>query len=178
MNFFETIFSTLFDIRGFFGSIWEEYGLYVQFFSLLISLVLFGCALYLVTKTNFITSRVDRWVGTLSTEKLHKRRSLRAWVQIQRRLKSGNEADSKLALIEADKVLDEVIKMIGYRGDTMADRLKQISPAQLSNINDIWDVHKLRNRLVHDVDFKVAHYEIERAINVYKKSFKEMGLLD
>ena len=60
----------------------------------------------------------------------------------------------------------------------MADRLKQISPAQLSNINDIWDVHKLRNRLVHDVDFKVAHYEIERAINVYKKSFKEMGLLD
>ena len=31
------------------------------------------------------------------------------------------------------------LKLAGYQGQTMADRLKQLTPAQLTNIQDVWE---------------------------------------
>jgi len=174
----DLVLDILFDIRNFLTEFFSVYLIYFKLISFLISTLLFALMIYLIIKTNFITFKIDKFIGDISTDRLYKRRSIKGWQQIKRRLEKGNEAELKLALIEADKILDEVIKMIGYRGDTMADRLKQITPAELSSIGDIWNVHKLRNRIVHETDFVVTKYDIEKAISVYEKTFKEMGLLD
>ena len=60
----------------------------------------------------------------------------------------------------------------------MSDRLKQIVPAQLSNISEIWQAHKIRNRIVHEPDFKLARGEAWMCIEIYKKAFQEFGLID
>ena len=174
----EIILDFLFDIRNFFIDFFSVYLIYFKLASFLISGILLILIVYLIIKTNFITFGIDKFIGDVSMERLYKRRSIKGWQQIRGRLEKGNEAELKLALIEADKILDEVIKMIGYRGDTMADRLKQITPAELSSIGDIWNVHKLRNRVVHETDFMVTKHDIEKAISIYEKTFKEMGLLD
>ena len=169
----------LLELRNLFnGFIFEEYLPYFKLVSFLASSILFVIILYLIIKTNLIGYKIDSWVGTISIDKLHRRRTIRGWQEIQRRMKTGDEAQIKLAIIDADKILDETIKMIGYRGDTMADRLKQLSPAQLSNINSIWEVHKVRNRIVHDMDFSLTEHEAKIAISIYKQAFSELGLID
>lgn len=109
---------------------------------------------------------------------LPRRRAVRAWLQIKKRLKIGDEANLKSAIIEADKILDELLKISGYQGKNMDERLEQVGPAQLSNINDVWSAHKIRNRITQEPDFHITKQETELIINIYKKSFQEFGLID
>ncbi|OGM91421.1 hypothetical protein A2999_02995 [Candidatus Wolfebacteria bacterium RIFCSPLOWO2_01_FULL_38_11] len=60
----------------------------------------------------------------------------------------------------------------------MAERLKKINFKQLSNIEEIWQAHKIRNRIVHEPDFHIARGEAWMIIEMYKKAFKELGLID
>jgi hypothetical protein len=109
--------------------------------------------------------------------KFPKERLRKKWESIERKLESREEAKAKLALIEADKLIDNLLKQAGYRGKTMTERLEQITPAQISNIDDLWQAHKLRNRLVHDSETKVAYHEIREAVEVYKKVLEEFEVL-
>jgi len=108
---------------------------------------------------------------------LPKKKLVKKWGQIEKRLESGQEAELKLAVIEADKFFDNILKKIGYFGKDMGERLKKINPGQMVNINDIWSAHKIRNNIVHDVDYKLISVDAERAVGAYKKALEELEVL-
>jgi len=56
----------------------------------------------------------------------------------------------------------------------MGERLKQIIPAQLVNIDELWQAHKIRNRLVHEENFELREHEAKRVIEIYKKALDEL----
>ncbi len=114
----------------------------------------------------------------LGTGNLSKHRSIRGWQQIQKRLRLGDEENLKLAISEADKILDELLKISGYQGKNTDERLEQITPAQLANISDVWSAHKIKQRILKEEDFRINKQETELIINIYKKSFQEFGLID
>ncbi len=170
----ETIFSFKPAAEGFFS----EYLAWVQFVSLIVSALLFGGIVYAIVKTHLVESKVERFIDVLGVSDVAKRRTVKAWQQIQKRLQAGDEANLKLAIIEADKILDEIIKLSGYRGETMSDRLKQLTAAQLSNLDVIWQVHKIRNRIVHEPEYHINSAEARGAIAVYARAFREFGLIE
>lgn len=174
----DQLFSDILRLREFIVNLFLSYKGILQFIGVVISIGLLGGIAFLIFKLQIVNSKVEKLVDVMGAEALSKRRSVRAWRQIQKRLELGGEANAKLALIEADKVLDELLKIAGYKGETMADRLKKITPAQLSNIEAIWQAHKIRNRLVHEPDYHLSDAEARIAVNIYKKSFQEMGLID
>lgn len=106
-----------------------------------------------------------------------KKKLVKKWKKIENRLKSGQEAEMKLAVIEADKFFDDILKKISYLGRDMGERLKQINASQLANIDEIWSAHKIRNNVVHNVDYKLSNAEAERAIEAYKKALEELEVL-
>lgn len=174
----EQIVDYLFSLRAFLeGFLSSNLGA-LQFASLLISAVLFSGIVYLIAKLNLVGASMDRLSEVIGRKDLSRRKSIRAWQQVERRMHIGDEAQIKLAVIEADKILDEILKMAGLKGETMADRLKRLNPAQLSNIESVWQVHKMRNRIVHEPDFHVTHAEAEYAVEVYRAALKELGLID
>lgn len=146
--------------------------------SLIISGILLWLIIFIIVKTHFIGGEARYFFDILGKNRLSKRRTVKAWKQILKRFNTGDDSNLKLAIIEADKVLDELLKISGYKGETMSDRLKQIVPAQLSNISEIWQAHKIRNRIVHEPDFKLARGEAWMCIEIYKKAFQEFGLID
>ncbi len=79
---------------------------------------------------------------------------------------------------EADRILDELLKKSGYVGKNMDERLGQVNSAQLSNINDAWSAHKIKQRVLKEEDFHINKQEAELIINIYKKSFQEFDLID
>lgn len=105
--------------------------------------------------------------------KINKADLTRRWNRVLQ-LRAGSEP--QFAVIEADKVFDSVLKQLGFKGDTMADRLKNAQPS-LVDADGLWVAHKLRNRLVHDNDIKVAKADIQSAIASYEKSLKGFGAL-
>jgi hypothetical protein len=82
----------------------------------------------------------EHHVGQHETETVHSE----VWDDIVRRANSVRDADWKLAVIEADKFVDEALKAKGFAGETMGERLMIIKPQELSSLQDLWDAHKSR----------------------------------
>lgn len=103
--------------------------------------------------------------------------ALSGWEEIQKRANSVREADWKLAVIEADKFVDNMLKAKDFPGETMGERLMLIKPSDLSSLQDLWDAHKLRNLLVHDSTYQLRHEQALAAMNSFERVLKELGVL-
>ncbi len=100
--------------------------------------------------------------------------SKKRWENITLRIKSHNEADWRLAIIECDILLDEMLKKMGYPGESIADKLKIVEPSDFHTLNEAWEAHKVRNRIAHSgTDFHLSRSEAERVFALYKKVFEE-----
>jgi len=99
------------------------------------------------------------------------------WEEIQRHLDSTREAEWKFAVIEADSLVDDILKASGYPGDTMGERLKNIDKTQILSIDGLWEAHKIRNRLAHDTNYFLRYGEAKRAIRLYEEVLKELQAL-
>lgn len=99
------------------------------------------------------------------------------WDEIERHINSTREAEWKFAVIEADKLTDDLLKGAGFPGDTMGERLINIQPGQLITLQNLWEAHKIRNRLVHDTNYFLRYTEAKRAVGLYEKTLKELQAL-
>lgn len=96
---------------------------------------------------------------------------------VLKHIDSDNPNDWKLAIIEADIILDDTLKQRGYPGASLGERLKSISPTQLASLNDAWEAHKVRNRIAHEgADFVLTKRVAEDTVSRYRKVFNEFGV--
>lgn len=99
------------------------------------------------------------------------------FADIEKHIASDNPNDWKLAIIEADIVLDEALKKLGYNGVSLGERLKGISPGQLTCLDDAWQAHKIRNQIAHGgADFILTKHLAEETIKRYRRVFTELGV--
>lgn len=105
------------------------------------------------------------------------RRMTQKWRKIKERMESPNESEWKLVLIEADSMLDESLKRMGFRGEGMDDRIKTIAPTIVSNIQDVMEAHQVRNNIVHDPDYRLTLDKARKAFDAYEKAFRELDLI-
>lgn len=90
---------------------------------------------------------------------------------------SPHPNDWKLAIIEADIILDDALKQRGYAGNSLGERLKSVPPSQLNALNEAWEAHKVRNRIAHEgADFVLTKRIAEDTISRYRRVFNELGI--
>lgn len=100
---------------------------------------------------------------------------LNRWDEIQKRSDSENSADWKMAIIEADSLMDEIFQNIGYKGENLGERIKSVEPSDFDNLQNIWEAHKTRNRIAHEGDkFELKKEEAKNTLEKYKKALKEL----
>ncbi len=81
-----------------------------------------------------------------------------------------------LAVINADKILDEALKKSGYRGKTMGERLVA-AQRDLSDNDGVWYGHKLRNQRVHESDIKLTENDVKDALFGIRQALRDLGAL-
>lgn len=81
-----------------------------------------------------------------------------------------------LAIIDADKLLDEALKKRHYKGKTMGERLVA-AQHDLTNNDGVWSGHKLRNRLVHESNVKLTQRKVKDALVGIKQALKDLRAL-
>lgn len=99
------------------------------------------------------------------------------WELVKARLKKGDEANLKLAVIEADNILDDIFKRMGLPGKDMSERMEQVQPHELKSIDRVLDAHKVRNLIVHQPNFHLSHSEAEQALDSFEAALKELEYL-
>lgn len=99
------------------------------------------------------------------------------WDQLGLRFNVQDEAQWKLAVIEADNFFDHVLTLLGYQGESMGERLQKILPEHLPSLNDVWRVHKVRNSLVHDATFRLVYNQARDVYDTYERALKQLKIL-
>ena len=89
--------------------------------------------------------------------------------------KIRQQGDGKHALMDADKLLNVVLKKKGYAGG-VGEQLKKAGKL-FTNVNDVWDAHKLRNRIAHELGIHLNHADRDRALRSFEKALKDLGAL-
>ena len=97
------------------------------------------------------------------------------WQTLQKLCK--DKSTWPLAVIDADKLLDDALKRRHYRGKTMGERLVS-AQHDISNNDEVWYAHKLRNRLVHEnEDAKLTEKAVKDALVGVRGALRDLGAL-
>ncbi len=99
----------------------------------------------------------------------------RRWLEV-RQTSQLNMMGAKMALIEADTLLDSALKSLMMPGDTLGERLR-VAGYKYPNLRNVWWAHKLRNQLAHDASFQVTQREVKRALDDFESALKVLNVL-
>lgn len=98
------------------------------------------------------------------------------WQEIENMLNQPGEMNYKLAVMEADKILDYVLKSMSMSGKDMGERIRFAS-YKFRRLKKVWWAHVLRNQLVHEATFSLDHGTAKRAIKTFRHALEELGAL-
>ncbi|MDO8522380.1 MAG: hypothetical protein Q7S08_03780 [bacterium] len=101
------------------------------------------------------------------------------WSKVLEQVNSDSEQHWRLAILEADIMLNELLDLRGYKGDTMADKMKQVERADFNSIDEAWEAHKVRNLIAHEgASYQINNREARRIISLYEKVFRECKVIE
>ncbi len=87
-----------------------------------------------------------------------------------------SEKNQQVAIMEADKILDLVLRKKGYKGPLGA-KLKKHGKL-FSDLDGIWKAHKLRNRIAHEINISLTPREFRAALNSFQKALNDLKALN
>jgi len=100
------------------------------------------------------------------------------WEDVEQHITSDNPNEWKMAIIEADVMLEEALESAGYAGMTIGDKLKSASPTNFKSLDDAWKAHKVRNQIAHGgTDFVLTKKIAQDTIVQYRRVFQEFGVI-
>ncbi len=101
-------------------------------------------------------------------------RSNPRWEHINQLMDSENEADWRMAIIEADIMLSDMVNRMQYPGETLGEQLKVIEKSDFNTIDNAWEAHKVRNKIAHEGSgMNLSRREARRVIGLYESVFEE-----
>jgi len=130
-------------------------------------LVVAALALWFVTKGIGRKHALDKSV---------KQKVAEAWDIIEQIMQEDNESAHARAVVDADKLLDFVLKKKNIPGETMGDRLKNGSN-YFKDVDSVWRAHKVRNQIAHEINMKITRTQAKQTLDLFKKSLRDLGAL-
>jgi hypothetical protein len=178
----EYIFDKIYNASGpaadFFlnGHTWVVIGI----ISSLISIFLIAIILFSLVRLREIQvhekHEVDHHINAaLARDKESARAENPRWHYIQTLIESPNESDWRVAIIEADAMLEELLRQRGFEGNTVSELLEGAKGGGFATIQSAWDAHIVRNQIAHQgLDFPLTQVEGRRVIKMYQNTFEEL----
>ena len=146
--------------------------------STIISLLLLAGIIYSLIRIRQIRREEADKFGEIIVAKGTAEKKRKKWNQLVDLATSPNESDWRLAIIEADTMLDDMVDAMGYEGEGLGERLKQIERSDFNTLNQAWEAHKIRNNIAHaGSDFTLTQREVRRVIDLYKQVFDEFDFI-
>jgi hypothetical protein len=96
------------------------------------------------------------------------------WAQIEKNMQSHNMSEWRVAILEADILLFDMLSQMGYEGTSIGEILKNVDKANFVTLDDAWKAHRIRNIIAHEgANYELSRDEAERTIRLFKRVFDE-----
>lgn len=133
------------------------------------AVVIFGILALLVKS-------VRRFFASRSFDPRDRESLRRRWKEIEKMLDQPGDMSRKLAILEADKLLDHSLKALGMAGETMGERLK-FAQYKYPELRNVWNAHKIRNQLAHEATFRLDAGTARRALKDFERALNRIGAI-
>lgn len=138
-----------------------------------ITIVLLAAIIYITVRTNQVRAREAQRIKAAVPSAMKAKRNDR-WDKVLAHVSSDNPNDWRLAIIEADVMLDEMVTRMGYHGNSLGDKLKQVAKGDMKSLDAAWEAHRARNQVAHEgTDFILTQREARRVVELYDAVFEE-----
>ena len=95
--------------------------------------------------------------------------------RIRKRTESGAESDYKLAIIDADDYLAEILDDGGFEGKDFDEIVRKAGKLVALTLDDILRAHEIRNSIVYDSDYKLSADQAKKILDTYETAIKNIG---
>ena len=160
-----------------YGTDWRSVIFWARIVSGFASVLLFVGIVILVIKINLVGQAAILVSEAVNVSAVPKRKLVKKWDEIRKKFEKGDDANMRLAVIEADKLIDGLLERMGYHGTSMGERLEKITAGQFPRIDDMWKAHKIRNQIVHDTDYRLTREDIEMVIKTYEGVLRDLEVI-
>ncbi len=126
-----------------------------------------------------LVSKFRRWLKINWARRRHeldREEMKKRWARISRLGNDRNSDAERLAIIEADKLLDFVLERMKMPGGNMARRL-QFASNKFYELKRVRWAHSLRNKLVHEQDVSLSSAKTKAALKEFERALKIIGAL-
>jgi hypothetical protein len=100
------------------------------------------------------------------TVSFNKRRIEKRWTKIENKLNSGVEANYKLAILEADKIFNDILKVIGYEAQI-----------RITNMDEIKKAGKVKNNIIEDSQFSIDENDARLMVGAYRRGLEDLEVV-
>ena len=147
-------------------------------FALVISLVIVAGIIYTTIRIRQLNKKTLADVLDLIPDEITPEVRKSRWDAVLKHMESDNQSEWKMGIMEADNLLDEILKKIGVSGENLGARLKNIEVSDFQNLQNAWEAHKTRNKIAHEgVKFQITKEQANRTINLYERALKEFKFI-
>lgn len=162
-------------------SIWDSVVSTYVFLASVLSVLFLGGAIY----AGYMAAQLEReWkaafypspesVGQPAEEKPKNDR----WVRVIEHINSDAPSDWRLAILECDIMLSDMLDREGYLGGTIGEKLKVANRGDFQTLDYAWEAHKIRNAIAHEgQDFELTPREARRVVGLYETVFREFDYI-
>jgi hypothetical protein len=123
-----------------------------------------------------IFSRIRRFFISRSFDAGDRESLRRRWKEIEAMLEQPGEMSRKLAIIEADKLLDAALKALAMPGTTLGERLR-FAQYKYPKLREVWGAHKIRNQLAHEASYHLDSFVARRALKDFERALTYIGAI-
>lgn len=100
------------------------------------------------------------------------------WGVVLTYLFSQHKSDWKLAIIEADTMLNGLLETLGFHGESLGDKLKLANQENFPELTTAWEIHTTRNKIAHEgLAFELSQHEAKRIVALYEGIFHKYGYI-
>jgi hypothetical protein len=154
----------------------SNFFLVVKFFIAIYVTVLFvDLVLLLIVRGlggNIRTAMRGTDMPTTPKKKIQKR-----WTEIEGRIRVGGNIQYKLAILEADRFVDEILSGIGYEGKNIIEKLEGVTDQQLSYAQPLREVHAIRNEIINSSEFSIDEDRAREAVKTYRELLENLEII-
>ena len=116
--------------------------------------------------------------GEIKTDILESVMENPKWKLVEEHINSDDANKWKLAILEADIILSELLDSLNLKGESVGEKLKMVEASDFDHIEQAWEAHKIRNAIAHQgSDFLLTKREAQRVLSLYESVFKEFEII-
>jgi len=158
---------------------WSVVGIVSSLLSLIFIIIIIFCIVRMFEIQAYDKMEIKHEIHeALLRDKEKARNENQRWTYITTLVESPNESDWRMAILEADSFLEEVLREKDMTGDTVSELLESAKSNGYTSIQNAWDAHIVRNKIAHEgSEYPVSQIEGRRVIKMFQNFFEELKVI-